>query len=78
MFVSLLVGDNRFSPYKDAIGLKRWNFVYQSVIIILGIMAFGLCANVFAPALNVKPAWAQLSSNPTITLKHSGHINPGY
>ena len=47
----------------------------KSVIVILGVMAFGLCANAFAPALSVKPALAELSSNPNIYLKHSGSIN---
>ena len=31
----------------------------KSVIVILGIMAFGLCANVFAPMLKVEKALAQ-------------------
>ena len=48
----------------------------KSVIVILGIMAFGLCANVFAPALSVKPALAQLASHPTITLIHKGIPRP--
>lgn len=46
----------------------------KSVIVILGIMAFGLCANVFAPSLSVKPALAELASNPVIYLQHSGNI----
>ena len=47
----------------------------KSVIIILGIMAVGVCANVFAPALTVKDAMANLAPNPIITIKHSGYIN---
>jgi len=47
----------------------------KSVIIILGIMAFGLCANVFAPALSVKEAQAALFDGSTLYIKHSGHIN---
>ena len=39
----------------------------KSVIVILGIMAFGLCANVFAPALSINPAMANLAPNPTTT-----------
>ena len=46
----------------------------KSVIVILGIMAFGLCANVFAPALSVKPAMAQLYDGATLYIKHSGRI----
>ena len=46
----------------------------KSVIIILGIMAFGVCANVFAPALSVQPALAELYSGSTIEIKHSGRI----
>lgn len=45
----------------------------KSVIVILGVMAFGLCANVFAPALTVKDALA-LSNGATIYLNHSGRI----
>ena len=47
----------------------------KSVIVILGVMAFGLCANAFAPALSVKPAFAELYDGVTIKLKHSGYIN---
>ena len=47
----------------------------KSVIVILGVMAFGLCANAFAPALSVKPALAELAMNPTITLIHKGRIS---
>ena len=43
----------------------------KSVIVILGIMAFGLCANVFAPALSVNDAMAQLYSGATIRVTGS-------
>ena len=46
----------------------------KSVIIILGIMAFGVCANVFAPALSVKDAMAALNDGSTLYIKHSGRI----
>ena len=45
----------------------------KSVIVILGVMAFGLCANVFAPALSVKDALA-LSDHSTLYLEHSGSV----
>ena len=47
----------------------------KSVIVILGVMAFGLCANVFSPALSVKDALA-LSYGDKIYLEvnHSGKI----
>ena len=45
----------------------------KSVIVILGLMAFGLCANVFAPALSVKDALA-LGSGDVIYVEHSGKI----
>ena len=51
----------------------------KSVIVILGVMAFGLCANVFAPALSVKEALALesydvLNVNVSGELLHSGQI----
>lgn len=51
----------------------------KSVIVILGVMAFGLCANVFAPALSVKEALALesydvLNVNVSGELSHSGEI----
>ena len=46
----------------------------KSVIVILGVMAFGLCANVFAPALTVKDAMAELNSGSTLYVSHSGSI----
>ena len=46
----------------------------KSVIVILGIMAVGVCANVFAPALSVKDAMAELNSGSVLYLKHSGSI----
>ena len=42
----------------------------KSVIVILAVMAFGLCANAFAPAFEIKDAMAQLPNfSGTITLK---------
>ena len=49
----------------------------KSVIIILGIMAFGLCANVFAPALSVKPAVSALVGGDRLYIEHSGRIKIG-
>ena len=46
----------------------------KSVIVILGIMAFGVCANVFAPALSVKDAMAELNNGSVLYLQHSGSI----
>ena len=51
----------------------------KSVIIILGVMAFGLCANVFAPALSLKEALAlenydSISVTIDGSLNHSGRI----
>ena len=46
----------------------------KSVIIILGVIAFGLCANVFAPALSINPALAELFDGATFYLNHSGTI----
>ena len=46
----------------------------KSVIVILGVMAFGLCANVFAPALTVNDAMAELSSGSSLLIKHMGSI----
>ena len=45
----------------------------KSVIVILAVLAIGVLANAFAPALNVKSALA-LSGGDTIYLKHSGYI----
>ena len=46
----------------------------KSVIVILGVMAFGLCANVFAPALSVKEALS-LDDYDTITVNIGGHLS---
>ena len=43
----------------------------KSVIVILGIMAFGVCANVFAPALSVNDAMAELSNGSTLFISGS-------
>ena len=47
----------------------------KSVKIIIGIFAIGVFLNVFSPLLETKSALADLNGNPTITLKHSGHIS---
>jgi hypothetical protein len=40
----------------------------KSVIVILGVMAFGLCANAFAPTLSVKSALADWSGSPKLEI----------
>ena len=42
-----------------------------SVIIILGLLALGVCANAFAPAFSIKEAMAQFPSNLSVTLSGS-------
>jgi hypothetical protein len=39
-----------------------------SVIILLGFLAFGVCANAFAPAFAIKEALAQFPSHMSVTL----------
>ena len=47
----------------------------KSVIIILGVMAFALCANVFGPALSVNQALAEtLGGSLNLNIEHSGRI----
>ena len=46
----------------------------KSVIVILGIMAFGLCANAFAPALSVNPALAEVYGGESFRIKVSGSL----
>ena len=50
----------------------------KSVIIILGIMAFGVCANVFAPALSVQPAMAELVGGETFNVFVTGSLGCNY
>ena len=50
----------------------------KSVIVILGIMAFGVCANVFAPALSVNSAMAELSSGSRLSVEISGSLGCDY
>jgi hypothetical protein len=49
----------------------------KSVIIILGVMALALCANVFGPVLSVNPALAELTNGGSFNLKihHSGRVD---
>ena len=45
----------------------------KSVIVILAVLAIGVCANAFVPVFGVKDALAQ-SLGGTISLHHSGSI----
>jgi len=45
----------------------------KSVIVILAVLAIGVCANAFAPVFGVKDALAQ-SLGGMISLNHSGYI----
>ena len=44
----------------------------KSVIAILAVLAFGVCANAFGPAFSIKDALAQVPS--FITIQHMGSI----
>jgi hypothetical protein len=46
----------------------------KSVVVILGLLAIGVCANAFAPAFSIKEAMAQLSDFSTLYIVHSGRI----
>ena len=46
----------------------------KSVVVILGLLAIGVCANAFAPAFSIKEAMAQLSSGAVLYIEHSGSI----
>ena len=50
----------------------------KSVIVILAILAFGVCANVFAPALSVAPALAELSHLDKLVVRLEGSIGCDY
>ena len=45
----------------------------KSVIVILAVLAIGVCANAFAPAFGVKDALAETLYGG-ISIKHSGSI----
>jgi hypothetical protein len=45
----------------------------KSVIVILAVLAIGVCANAFAPAFSIKDALAQTVGG-SISLHHSGSI----
>ena len=47
----------------------------KSVIILLGVLAFGVCANAFAPAFTIKDAMAELGYNDKLRIIHSGSIS---
>ena len=49
----------------------------KSVIIILAVLAIGVMANAFAPAISIKEALAQsfgLSGGLSLSISHSGYI----
>jgi len=53
----------------------------KSVKLILLVFAIAIFANAFQFSNPIKDAWAELSSNPTISLQHSGgiiHYNNGF
>ena len=43
----------------------------KSVVIILGVLAFGVCANVFAPAFKVEDAMANFPRNLNVSISGS-------
>ena len=45
-----------------------------SVIVILGLLALGVCANAFAPAFSIKEALAQTLGG-SVSLYHRGSIS---
>jgi len=47
----------------------------KSVKIILGVLAFGVFLNAFAPAFDVRKAFAELSSNSILHVSLSGGIS---
>jgi hypothetical protein len=47
----------------------------KSVIAILAVLAFGVCANAFGPAFSIKDALAErLSGSMMLGITHSGSI----
>ena len=50
----------------------------KSVIIILGVIAFGLWANVFAPALSVHTALAELYGGDSLSVFVQGSLGCDY
>jgi hypothetical protein len=47
----------------------------KSVKIILGVLAFGVFLNAFAPAFSVREAFAELYGGSQITVKVSGGLD---
>ena len=47
----------------------------KSLKVILVVFAIAIFANAFQFSSPIKNAWAELSQNPTICLKHSGYIS---
>ena len=47
----------------------------KSVIIILGILAIGVCANVFVSTFTVQDAFAELSYGDKLRIKHSWYVS---
>ena len=47
----------------------------KSLTVILAVLAIGVCANAFGPALSIKPALAELYSGATIKVRHSGGVS---
>ena len=45
----------------------------KSVIIILAVLAFGVCANAFAPVFTIKSALAEYFTG-SISIHHTGSI----
>ena len=46
-----------------------------ALLVILGVMAFGILANALPQVSPIQDAMAELNSNPTITLRHQGMID---
>ena len=46
-----------------------------SVIIIFGLLALGICANVFVPTFTVKDAMAELFDGSKLYIHHSGRVS---
>ena len=50
----------------------------KSVKIILGVLAFGVLLNAFAPAFDVRKAFAELSSGSSISVSVTGALGCSY
>ena len=46
----------------------------KSVKVILGVLALGVLLNAFAPAFDVREAFAQLTHNDNVNVKLSGNV----